>query len=108
VGSYFWLYIGSFGIGLGAVAIAFTFRAPRPLVAGLARASAAHCVVGVLRACRRHPPLLEVELALEHVAARRRRSRLRAEAQERLASESMTVRLISQCSMSSRLPVGGR
>ena len=25
-GSYFWLYIGSFGIGLGAVAIAFTFR----------------------------------------------------------------------------------
>jgi len=42
LGSYFWLYIGSFGIGLGAVAIAFTFRAPRPLVAGLARASAAH------------------------------------------------------------------
>src|SRR5438132_11718981 len=28
-GSYFWLYIGSFGIGLGAVAIAFTFRPPR-------------------------------------------------------------------------------
>ena len=28
-GSYVWLYIGSFGIGLGAVAIAFTFRAPR-------------------------------------------------------------------------------
>jgi MFS family permease len=27
-GSYFWLYIGSFGIGLGAVAIAFTFRPP--------------------------------------------------------------------------------
>ena len=29
-GSYFWLYIGSFGIGLGAVAIAFTFRPPSP------------------------------------------------------------------------------
>ncbi len=29
-GSYFWLYIGSFGIGLGAVAIAFTFRPPEP------------------------------------------------------------------------------
>ena len=28
-GSYFWLYIGSFGIGLGAVAIAVTFRPPR-------------------------------------------------------------------------------
>jgi MFS family permease len=28
-GSYFWLYIGSFGIGLGAVAIAMTFRPPR-------------------------------------------------------------------------------
>jgi MFS family permease len=28
-GSYFWLYIGSFGIGLGAVAIALTFRPPR-------------------------------------------------------------------------------
>ena len=27
-GGYFWLYIGSFGIGLGAVAIAFTFRPP--------------------------------------------------------------------------------
>ena len=27
--NYFWLYIGSFGIGLGAVAIAFTFRPPR-------------------------------------------------------------------------------
>jgi len=27
--SYFWLYIGSFGIGLGAVAIALTFRPPR-------------------------------------------------------------------------------
>jgi MFS family permease len=29
-GSYFWLYIGSFGIGLGAVAIAATFRPPEP------------------------------------------------------------------------------
>jgi MFS family permease len=29
MGSYFWLYMGSFGIGLGAVAIAFTFRPPR-------------------------------------------------------------------------------
>jgi MFS family permease len=27
-GSYFWMYIGSFGIGAGAVAIAFTFRPP--------------------------------------------------------------------------------
>ena len=30
-GSYFWLYIGSCGIGLGAVAIALTFRPPRAL-----------------------------------------------------------------------------
>jgi MFS family permease len=30
-GSYFWLYMGSFGIGLGAVAIAVTFRPPRLL-----------------------------------------------------------------------------
>jgi MFS family permease len=29
LGGYFWLYMGSFGIGLGAVAIAFTFRPPR-------------------------------------------------------------------------------
>jgi MFS family permease len=29
-GGYFWLFIGSFGIGLGAVAIALTFRPPRP------------------------------------------------------------------------------
>jgi MFS family permease len=28
-GSYFWLFIGSFAIGLGAVAIALTFRPPR-------------------------------------------------------------------------------
>ena len=27
-GSYFWMYVGSFGIGVGAVAIAFTFRPP--------------------------------------------------------------------------------
>ena len=35
-GSYFWLYIGSFGIGLGAVAIAFTFRPPerQPVATG--------------------------------------------------------------------------
>jgi MFS family permease len=41
-GSYFWLYIGSFGIGLGAVAIAFTFRPPRVLPAGLPTPSVAH------------------------------------------------------------------
>ena len=35
LGSYFWLYMGSFGIGLGAVAIAFTFRPPRRLPAAL-------------------------------------------------------------------------
>ncbi|HKW93255.1 MAG TPA: MFS transporter [Methylomirabilota bacterium] len=29
-GSYFWLYMGSFGIGLGAVGIALTFGPPRP------------------------------------------------------------------------------
>ena len=34
-GSYVWLFLGSFGIGLGAVAIALTFRAPRTLPAGL-------------------------------------------------------------------------
>jgi MFS family permease len=34
-GDYFWLYIGSFGIGLGAVAIAFTVRSLRPLPAAL-------------------------------------------------------------------------
>ena len=28
LGSYFWLFMGSFGIGLGAVAVAFTFRPP--------------------------------------------------------------------------------
>jgi len=30
LGSYFWLYIASCGIGLSAVAIAFTFRPPQP------------------------------------------------------------------------------
>ena len=40
-GSYFWLYLGSFGIGLGAVAIAFTFRSPRPLPAVLGKPSLA-------------------------------------------------------------------
>jgi MFS family permease len=34
-GSYFWLFLGSFGIGLGAVAIASTFRPPRLLLAAL-------------------------------------------------------------------------
>ncbi len=34
-GSYFWLFIGSFGIGLGAVGIAFTFRPLRSLPATL-------------------------------------------------------------------------
>ncbi|MBI1734494.1 MAG: hypothetical protein HYR51_04905 [Candidatus Rokubacteria bacterium] len=28
---YFWLFVGSAGIGLGAMAIAFTFHRPRPL-----------------------------------------------------------------------------
>jgi len=41
-GSYFWLFIGSFGIGLGAVAIAFTFRPPRPLPAAHLSPSVAH------------------------------------------------------------------
>jgi MFS family permease len=34
-GSYFWMFVGSVGIGLGAVAIAFTFRPPRALGAPL-------------------------------------------------------------------------
>ena len=41
-GGYFWLFLGSFGVGLGAAAIAFTFRAPRTRPAALAIASAAH------------------------------------------------------------------
>jgi MFS family permease len=35
LGSYAWLFIGSFGIGVGAVAIALTFRPPRALPAVL-------------------------------------------------------------------------
>jgi MFS family permease len=34
-GGYFWLFLGSFGIGLGAVAIAFAFRPPQAVVAAL-------------------------------------------------------------------------
>jgi MFS family permease len=41
-GSYGWLFIGSFGIGLGAVAIAATFRPPRAVPAALPSPSAAH------------------------------------------------------------------
>ncbi len=40
-GSYFWLFIGSFGIGLGAVAIALTFRPPRQLAGALPSPSVA-------------------------------------------------------------------
>src|SRR5262245_3541493 len=35
LGGYFWLYMGSFGIGLAAVAIALTFRPPRRQTAAL-------------------------------------------------------------------------
>ena len=38
-GGYFWLYIGSFGIGLGAVMIALTFRPPRALALSLPRST---------------------------------------------------------------------
>ena len=41
-GSYVWLFIGSVGIGLGAVAIAFMFRPPRSLPAALPAPSVAH------------------------------------------------------------------
>jgi len=41
-GSYFWLFIGSFAIGLGAVAIASTFRSPRRLAGALPRPEPAH------------------------------------------------------------------
>jgi MFS family permease len=40
-GGYFWLFLGSFGIGLGAAAIALTFRPPRPLGAVLSAPSPA-------------------------------------------------------------------
>ena len=39
---YAWLFIGSAAIGLGAVAIAFTFRPPRSLPAALPSPSVAH------------------------------------------------------------------
>jgi MFS family permease len=42
LGSYAWLYIGSGAIGFGAVAIAFTFRPPRPLAVVAPSPSAAH------------------------------------------------------------------
>src|SRR5438067_2391320 len=42
LGDYFWLYIGSFGIGLGAVAIAITFRPPRREPAAMPAPSLAH------------------------------------------------------------------
>ena len=41
-GSYFWLFIGSFGIGLAAVAIALTFRSPRRIPVALPTPSLAH------------------------------------------------------------------
>ena len=41
-GSYVWLFIGSAGIGLGAVGIALTFRPPRQLSAALPTPLAAH------------------------------------------------------------------
>jgi hypothetical protein len=41
-GSYAWLFIGSSGIGLGAVAIASTFRPPRARPDALAAPSLAH------------------------------------------------------------------
>ncbi len=41
-GTYFWLFMGSFGIGLGAVAIAMTFRPPRRVPAGVPSPSLAH------------------------------------------------------------------
>jgi len=41
-GTYSWLFAGSFGIGLGAMAIAFTFRSPRALAVALPSPSAVH------------------------------------------------------------------
>jgi len=40
-GGYFWLFLGSFGSGLGAVAIALTFRGPQSVPAALPSPSAA-------------------------------------------------------------------
>jgi MFS family permease len=40
-GSYAWMFIGSFGIGLGAVTIALTFRPPRPVTAAVTLATTA-------------------------------------------------------------------
>lgn len=37
LGSYSWLFLGSFGIGLGAVAVALTFRPPAPLRVAMPR-----------------------------------------------------------------------
>jgi len=42
LGSYAWMFIGSSGIGLGAVAVAVTFRPPRRLAVALASPSPAH------------------------------------------------------------------
>jgi MFS family permease len=41
-GTYFWLFMGSFGIGLGAVAIAATFRPPGRVRAAVPSPSPAH------------------------------------------------------------------
>ena len=41
-GSYAWLFVGSVAMGLGAVAIAFTFRPPRSLPVALPSPSAVH------------------------------------------------------------------
>jgi MFS family permease len=41
-GSYVWLFIGSAGIGVGAVAIALSFRPPRHLSPTLPSPSLAH------------------------------------------------------------------
>lgn len=41
-GGYFWLFLGSSGIGLGAVAIAWTFRPPRQVPDALPSPIAAH------------------------------------------------------------------
>jgi MFS family permease len=40
-GTYFWLFIGSCAIGLGAVAIAFTFRPPTPVLVAVPSRSVA-------------------------------------------------------------------